>query len=192
MLQFLIDVVRRANGARDFLTQASPVPGAQPGKMAAQCLDRHLEFARHLVLPRDMRAPTNERLQFFKNARVAAKFLAHTGEGTGNKSRSPPLFVVPFGIEFHRRLADIVMLFDGGNAFIKGNEAMLTAALQGALFRIRVTEVVLQSGEKEGAELSLLALTLRVNSILEEVGEKSLHQVLGIAGGITAPPNERV
>lgn len=57
---------------------------------------------------------------------------------------------------------------------------------------MRVGEQILQAGEEERAELSFLPIGAGIDFVLDEIGEKTLSQVLGIMRGIAAMTNKGI
>jgi hypothetical protein len=86
----------------------------------------------------------------------------------------------------------LVELLDRADFRIENDKFPTTAASQCVFPAPDIDDVIFQRREQKAPELAPRAVSLRINLVLQEVGKKSLHQILGVRRGKTAPPNEAV
>jgi hypothetical protein len=86
----------------------------------------------------------------------------------------------------------LVELLDRADFRIEEHKFPTTAAFQCVFPVPNIDDVIFQRREQKATELAPRAVGLRINLVLQEVGKKSLHQILGVRRGKTAPPNEAV
>ena len=86
---------------------------------------------------------------------------------------------------------DLIFRFRNGR-LIKRLANLSAAPLLRLLAIARIGYEMLQSGEEEGPEMSLLAIGTEVGAIADEFGEKSLRQILRILGSDSFASQEKI
>ena len=86
----------------------------------------------------------------------------------------------------------LVELLDRADFRVENDKFPATAPFQGVFPVPDIDDVIFQRREQKRPELAPRTVGLRINLVPQEVGKKSLYQVLGVRRRKTAPPNERV